>query len=461
MPEQLLVALEKRFMETSAPRNLTLVHATGQGDAHDKGLNHLAHEGLLKRVIGGYYRLAPKVAQLAVENKIESYNFPEGCILQLYRDISAGKPGTFSKVGLGTYVDPRQGGGKLNTVTTENLVEVVEHAGDEWLFFRAFPINVAFVRGTTADTDGHISIERESLILEDLALAMAAHNSGGCVICQVEQIAERRTLPARQVRIPGMIVDCVVVAEAEHHMQTYGTVYNPALSAEIRVPPQAIEPIELNERKIIARRCAMELRANSVINLGIGMPDGIGAVCNEERIDRYITLTTDPGVVGGVPMSGSDFGAAANASAMLDHLSAFDFIDGGGLDVAFLGMAQCDTRGNVNASKFGDSITGCGGFINISQNSRKVVFVGTFCAGGLRITIDDGVVHIIQEGRRKKFLDSVEQITFSGQIALQKKQPVLFVNRALCVSPRRKGHGTDRGGTGNRHRTRHCVGHGV
>ncbi|MDX1430870.1 MAG: acyl CoA:acetate/3-ketoacid CoA transferase [Gammaproteobacteria bacterium] len=432
VPEALLVALGRRFEATGSPRNLTLIHATGQGDTRDKGLNHLAHEGLVGRVIGGYYGLSPKLARLAVDNRIQAYNFPEGCILQLYRDIAAGKPGTFSKVGLGTYIDPRQDGGRMNAITTEDLVEVVELGGEEWLFFRSLPINVVFLRGTTADVDGNISIEREALVLEDLALAMAAKNCSGHVICQVERIADRGTLPARQVRIPGMMVDCVVIGEPDHHWQNYATTYNPAFSAEIRVPPQAVEPMALDERKIIARRCTMELRANSVINLGIGMPEGIGSVCNEERIHRYITLTADPGIVGGVPMSGLDFGAAVNYDALLDHTTAFDFIDGGGLDVAFLGMAQCDRFGNVNASKFGDRITGCGGFINISQNSRKVVFVGTFRAGGLEVEVRDGQLEIRKEGRLAKFVREVEQITFSATVARDKRQPVLFVTER-CV----------------------------
>lgn len=432
VPEALLVALERRFATTGSPRNLTLIHSTGQGDTREKGLNHLGHEGLVARVIGGYYGLSPKLAQLAVDNRIEAYNFPEGCILQLYRDIAAGKPGTFSKVGLGTYIDPRLDGGRMNAMTTEDLVEVVELGGEEWLFYRAMPINVVFLRGTTADVDGNVSIEREALMLEDLALAMAAKNSSGHVICQVERIADRGTLPARQVRVPGMMVDCVVVSEPDHHMQNYATAYNPAYSGEIRVPPRSVEPMELNERKIVARRCTMELRANSVINLGIGMPEGIGSVCNEERIYRYITLTADPGIVGGVPMSGLDFGAAVNYAALLDHITAFDFIDGGGLDVAFLGMAQCDVFGNVNASKFGNRITGCGGFINISQNSRKVVFIGTFRAGGLKVAIDGGRLEIVQEGSTAKFVRVVEQITFSGRVAVEKRQPVLFVTER-CV----------------------------
>ena len=439
VPEQLLDALEARFVETGAPRDLTLVHATGQGDMQDKGLNHLAHRGLIRRIIGGYYGLSPKLAQLAVDAELEAYNFPEGCILQLYRDIAAGKPGAFSRVGLGTYIDPRIDGGKMNEITNEDLIEVVDVDGEEWLFYRAFPISVAFLRGTTADTEGNISIERESLILEDLALAMAAKNTGGCVICQVERIAEGGTLSSRQVRIPGMLVDCVVVAEPDHHMQNYGTTFNPALSGEIRVPPQAVQPMPLDERKVIARRCATELRANSVVNLGIGMPEGIGAVCNEERVSQYITLTADPGIVGGVPMNGLDFGAATNAEAFLDHVTAFDFIDGGGLDVAFLGMAQADKNGNVNASKFGKRITGCGGFINISQNAHKVVFIGTFRAGGLQISVENGELEIVEEGKARKFVDAVEQITFSGRIARQKRQPVMFITERCVLGLKEDG----------------------
>ena len=439
VPEFLLKALEKRFVETASPKNLTLIHSTGQGDMREQGLNRLAHEGLIKRIIGGYYGLSPKLAQLATENKVEAYNFPEGCILQLYRDIAAGKPGTFSKIGLGTYIDPRIEGGRMNPKTVDDLVELVTLGGEEWLFFKSIPISVAFLRGTTADINGNISIEREALVLEDLALAMAAKNSGGYVICQVERIADAGTLPSRNIRIPGMMVDCVVVAEPEAHMQNYGTAYNPAFSGELRVPPQAVDPLPLDERKIVARRCATELRANSVINLGIGMPEGIGAVCNEERIYRYITLTADPGIVGGVPMHGLEFGAAVNADALLDHTTAFDFIDGSGLDIAFLGMAQADKDGNVNSSKFGKRITGCGGFINISQNSRKVVFIATFHAGGLGIAVENGKLQIVQEGKATKFVDSVEQITLSGDIARKNKQPVLFVTERCVLDLTDKG----------------------
>ena len=278
IPEQLLVTLEQRFLQTGTPRGLTLVHSTGQGDGADKGLNHLGHEGLLKRVIGGHYGLMPKVVQLVLANKIEAYNLPEGAITHLYRDIAAGKPGMLSKVGLGTFVDPRLEGGKMNRVTQEDLVTLMTVGGEEYLFYKALPINVAFIRGTTADPDGNITMEREALVLENLAMALAAKNSHGYVICQVERIAAEGTLDSRQVRIPGVLVDAVVVAEPQHHMQTWGIAYNPALSGEVRIPTAMLPPLPLDDKKVIARRAAMELVPSSVVNLGLGIPDNVGRV---------------------------------------------------------------------------------------------------------------------------------------------------------------------------------------
>lgn len=430
--DQLLVALQQRFLETGSPRDLTLVFAGGQGDGKDKGLNRLGHEGLLKRVIGGHYGLIPEIERLAVENRIEAYNIPEGVITHLYRDIASGKPGTLSQVGLGTFVDPREEGGKVNEITREDIVELVDLGGIRTLFYKAFPINVAFIRGTTADPDGNVTMEKESLILENLSMAIAAKNSGGYVICQVERVAQEGSLDSRQVKIPGVMVDCVVVAEAEHHMQTYGTQYNPAYSGEVRIPLQTLDPLVLDERKIIARRAALELAPNSVINLGIGLPDCVGTIAGEEKIQDLITLTVDPGVIGGVPMGGLDFGAAVNCQAVIDHGSQFDFIDGGGLDAAYLGMAEADRRGNVNASRFGRRLSGCGGFINISQNSRKVIFLSTFTSSGLEIAIDDGRERIVNEGKYPKFVDHVGQITFSGKFAAERDQEVLYITER-CV----------------------------
>lgn len=432
MPEQLLVALQQRFLETRRPKGLTLVHATGQGDAKEKGLNLLAHEGLLKRVIGGYFGLTPKIGRLIQENRIQAYNLPEGVITHLYRDIAAGKPGTISRVGLGTFVDPRLEGGKMNRATVEDIVKVMTIAQNEYLFYEAFPINIAFIRGTTADPDGNISMEREALALENLALAIAARNSHGFVICQVERVAVEGSLDSRDVRLPGVLVDAVVVAEPQYHAQTYGTAYNPALSGEIRIPLKTLPPLPLDDKKVIARRAAMELLPNSIVNLGIGLPDNVGRVASEERIYDLMTLTVDPGVMGGVPASGADFGAAINCQAVIDHCSQFDFIDGGGLDCAFLGFAECDGQGNVNASRFADRIAGCGGFIDISQNAKKLVFMGNFTAGGAQFSINDGRLHIIREGKASKFVDRVAQVTFNGAAAAREGRDVLYITER-CV----------------------------
>lgn len=439
VPEKLLSGLENRFIETRKPEGLTLMFAGGIGDGKDRGLNRLGHEGLLKRVIGGHYGLVPKIEQLARDNLIEAYNYPEGVITHLYRNIAAGKRGALSRIGLETFVDPRLEGAKVNEAAQDNLVELLVLNNEEALYFSAPPVNVALIRGTTADPEGNISSERESLALENLSLAMAARNSGGVVICQVERVAQLNSIDARHVRVPGFMVDCVVLAEPDFHMQNYGEQYNPALSGEIRVPLESLPPMPLDEKKVVLRRAAMELTPHAIVNLGVGLASSVGNIANEEKISDQIMLTVDPGIYGGVPLSGYGFGAALNYIASIDHAAQFDFIDGGGIDIACLGFAECDGMGNVNASRFSGRVSGCGGFINISQNSKKVVFVGTFTSGGLETRIENGELRIEKEGKHRKFVESVSQVTFSGNRAGREGRPILYVTERCVFALRRDG----------------------
>ncbi|MCP3870387.1 MAG: acyl CoA:acetate/3-ketoacid CoA transferase [Gammaproteobacteria bacterium] len=440
IPDTLLEALEERFLETASPRDLTLFAAAGQADGKSQGTNRLGHEGLLRRVVAGNWGRMPRVVKLAMENKIYAYNLPQGIVCQLYRTLAGGKPGFFSKVGLHTFVDPRLEGGRINEITTKDIVKHVEIDGEEWLFYKVDSVDVAFIRGTTADPAGNITMEKEALTLDNLAQAMAVKNSNGIVIAQVERIAELGALRPRDVKVPGILVDCVVVADKpENHKMNYGIQYDPALAGEIRVPLDSLPPMNMDARKIIARRAAFELPPNGIVNLGVGVPEGVATVANEEKITQYITLTSEAGTVGGVLSSGSSFGAGFNVDAVLDQNQQFDFYDGGGLDMAALGMAECDEKGNVNVSRFGSRLVGCGGFINISQNARSMVFCGTFTAGGLKVGIENGELTILQEGRSRKFVRQVKQVSFSGEYSITRNQPVYFVTERCVFRRGQKG----------------------
>jgi propionate CoA-transferase len=425
VPEAILEAVEARFLETGAPRDLCLIHAVGIGDRKLKGAARFRHPGMLKRSITGALVDSPPLIDLAQKNLIESYTLPQGVIAQLTREIAAGRPGLITKTGLHTFVDPRQRGARQSDIAQEDLVELIEIAGEEWLRFKPYPLDVVLLRGTTADEDGNISMEQEAIPGEMLSSAQAGHRLGAAVVVQVKRVARRGTLPQRSIKIPGVLVDYVVVDE--NQSQTYWSDYNPSYAGEMRIPLQNMRKLPFTERKIVARRAAMEISPGAICNLGAGISTGVSAVAAEEGFLDEIVLTNEQGFIGGAPVTGPDSGAAQNYDAMVDQPYQFDFYDGGGLDIAFLSFAEVDAEGHVNVSRFGDTIVGIGGFVNISQNARKVVFSGTFTAGGLQIAVAEGSLQILQEGRSRKFVRNVEQICYNGRFAREQGRVAVFV----------------------------------
>jgi acyl CoA:acetate/3-ketoacid CoA transferase len=418
-------AIEQRFLDTGRPRGLTVIHSLGIGDRKARGLNRFAHEGMVKRVIGGHWVWSPRMQALAREEKIEAYVLPGGVAMQLFREIGAGRPGLFTHVGLGTFVDPRLDGGRMNKSASADLVELVSIDGKELLRYKPFPVNVAVIRGSFADPQGNISLDQEPANLDVYAAALAAHNTGGKVIAQVRTAVEAGALPARAVRVPGCIVDAVVVDPLQS--MGYDVVYDPTMSGEIKGPPAPTAPQPFTVRQLIARRAADELRDGAVLNYGFGIPDGVAKlIAARGQLGRYYQ-TIEHGTYGGELLDGTLFGYARNATAMIDGPSQFDFYSGGGLDIAFLGFGEIDRAGNVNVSKLGGVTVGPGGFIDIAQNAKKVVFCGTFDAKGTELGFGDGRLRILRNGDVAKLVADVEQITFSGREALKRGQDVVYV----------------------------------
>jgi acyl CoA:acetate/3-ketoacid CoA transferase len=439
-PDAVLGAIGRRFTATGAPRDLTTLHPIAAGDMYGiAGIDHLAQPGLLKRVIAGSYPSgpsslpAPQIWRMIDENQVEAYNIPSGILFHLHREVAARRPGVLTAVGLDTFVDPRRQGGKMNAATREDILRLVEFDGQEWLYLRSIPIDVAIIRATTADERGNLTFEHEGAPLGAYDQALAAHNSGGIVIAQVKRLAAAGSLPPREVRVPGVLVDYIVVAPEQ--MQTTQTAYEPAISGELRRPIETFSLAEWNADKVIARRAALELRAGDAVNLGFGISALVPRILLEEGLPEAVTWVIEQGPVGGVPLLGFQFGCAANAQAIVPSPDQFSYFQGGGFDRSLLSFMQVDRHGNVNVSRLAARphvTAGVGGFVDITAHARNLVFSGYFTAGGLELAFEDGLLRIVKEGRTRKFVDEVEHVTFSGRRAQAQSQQVVYITER-CV----------------------------
>ncbi len=441
--EDILREIERRFLESGTPRNLTVIHAAGQSDTQN-GIEHLAHEGLLKRIIGSHWGLAPRMARLIYQNKVEAYALPQGRIANLYKVMAGGAPGLLSPIGLDTYVDPDIGGGKINDKTKkcENIVEKIKIDGKDYLFYKKIPIDFVLIRGTVADEKGNISMKEEAVKLEALSAALACHHFGGKVIAQVKWITTKGSLHPKEITLPGIFVDAVVMAknQEETHRQTATSFYDPSLCGEIKTPEMTFQPIPLSIRKIIGRRAIMEIAPGAIVNLGTGIPgDTIGPIAAEEGILSEFILTVESGTIGGIPGGGIDFGVSRNPEVIINHMDQFDFYTGTGVDITFMGAAEIDQEGNVNVSRFGSRVAGCGGFIDITQMAKKVVFCFTFTVGEISADYSSGKLKILQDGKPLKFVPQVNHITFSGKRAKNVGQKVVYVTERAVFELRPEG----------------------
>lgn len=432
---EILVALGKRYKTTSTPKGLTLYQGAGNGNNNDQGVCEMSYPGLIKRYVTAHFANNRPMIEMALKNEVEAYNFPQGVIAHIYRQAASRRSFEISKIGLNTYCDPRQRGGKINQAAKEDLVELIKIDDEEYLKYKVPKFDIAIIRGTTADELGNISMEEESSVIDSLEVAMAVKASGGKVIVQVKNLVSSKSMDRKLVVIPGIFVDAIVISQnpEEFHRQTPGTFYDPMIAGRYKIDGAGFSSIDMDARKIIARRGLFELKAGSVVNLGIGIPEGVASVAAEEGIDD-IVLTVESGLIGGIPMGRSNFGSAINAWAGLSMVSQFDFYNSGGLDITYLGFAEIDSRGNINVSRFGDRIGGCGGFIDITQSTKKIVFCGTMTAGGLEISTKDGKLNIDKEGRNIKFKNEIEEVTFSAEESLKLGQDVIFVTERCVFS---------------------------
>ncbi len=444
-PEEIALSVEQRFLETGHPKNITHVHAAGAGDWQGRGEEAWAHDGLMTKFIGSHAGSSPGLFKKISENKIKAWNLPLGTMLQVFHEAGRKAPGVLSKTGLGTFIDPRIDGGKLNPLTKETGEDLVEYIpdflGEEYLFYKAWPLNIGLMRGTTADENGNITCEKEALNLEMLSVAQATKASGGIVIVQVETLAKAGTLNPKLVKVPGIYVDYIVVAEhPENIMQTQGTQFNRSFCGQVRVPlASSMAPLPLDEKKIVVRRAAMQVKPGFKTNCGIGTPTYMGNVMAEEGCDQMITLISESGSIGGIPGGGSDFGAHWNIEASCDQGDHFSFFDGGGLDIGIFGLSEVDQDGNVNTSLLNGKIMGVGGFANIAATAKYAVFVGTFTAGGIKCKVEDGRMVIVNEGKYKKFVAKCPQLTFNAEQSLKRGNHILFITERCVIERTKEG----------------------
>lgn len=431
IPETLLQSLGDRYKKTGTPHHIKLFSESGIGDGKNGGFNALAQDGLIGELYTGHLGTVPKLQKMVSENKFPAYVVPQGVNAQMLRAIAGKKPGVFTEVGLGTYADPRIEGCKGNQTAIDagrDIVELINFDGKEYLRYLPFDIDICFIRGTSADEQGNITIEKEVNQFAQLEMAAATHNCGGIVVVQVEREVEYGSLKPHDVAIPGALVDHVVVADKEGHRQCIAyDDYHPEWCGEARIPLSSLPYTRLDERKVCGRRAAFLLKRDDHVNLGIGMPESVSAVAAEEGVSEEITLSVECGIFGGIPMGGLSICAAHNPDCIISHVNTFDIYDGGGIDLAVLGAAEFDAHGNVNVSKFNGKMTGPGGFINITQSSKNVAFVGTFTAGGAEYRIGDGKLQILKDGKYIKFKKNVEQISFSGDFAVSHQKNVWYI----------------------------------